>query len=203
MANGRHPEGTIETAEDNLPVRSLLLAEPALRDLVALFESRMADTLAGASSAERLPHEVFKISAGLSLLTAPVRENGPAVRLAALGGAMELAATYSRNLSATSSVFVYAGLPGEPALGPPAFMHRTSGVDNPEAPITHHWLDSTHITFGVITAGLIVDKWKMEASAFRPTSCATRSAGSAPTRCRRAAAPLSRTDPKPPRAAGR
>jgi hypothetical protein len=80
---------------------------------------------------------------------------------------MELAGTYSRNLNATSSVFLYAGLPGEPALGPPAFMHRTSGVDNPEAPITHHWLDSTHITFGVVTAGLIVDKWKMEASAFR------------------------------------
>ena len=80
---------------------------------------------------------------------------------------MELAGTYSRNLSATSSVFLYAGLPGEPALGPPAFMHRTSGVDIPEAPITHHWLDSTHITFGVVTAGLIVDKWKMEASAFR------------------------------------
>ena len=80
---------------------------------------------------------------------------------------MELAATYSRNLSASSSVFVYAGLPGEPALGPPAFMHRTSGVDIPEAPISHHWLDSTHITFGVVTAGLIVDKWKLEASAFR------------------------------------
>jgi hypothetical protein len=80
---------------------------------------------------------------------------------------MELAATYSRPLSATSSVFLYAGLPGEPALGPPAFMHRTSGADIPEAPITHHWLDSTHITFGVVTAGLIVERWKIEASAFR------------------------------------
>jgi hypothetical protein len=46
-------------------------------------------------------------------------------------------------------------------------MHRTSGADMPEAPITHHWLDSTHITFGVVTAGLIVDNWKIEASAFR------------------------------------
>src|SRR4029079_13369360 len=34
---------------------------------------------------------------------------------------MELAATYSLPLSAGSSVFLYAGLPGEPALGPPAF----------------------------------------------------------------------------------
>jgi len=80
---------------------------------------------------------------------------------------MELAAIYSRNLSATSSVFLYAGLPGEPALGPPAFMHRLGGMDIPEAPITHHWLDSTHITFGVVTAGVVVDNWKLEASAFR------------------------------------
>jgi hypothetical protein len=80
---------------------------------------------------------------------------------------MELAATYSRNISDTASFFLYAGLPGEPALGPPAFMHRTSGVDNPEAPITHHWLDSTHITFGVVTAGLVLNNWKLEASAFR------------------------------------
>ena len=80
---------------------------------------------------------------------------------------MELAGSYSYQLSANSSVFVYAGLPGEPALGPPAFMHRTSGMDIPEAPLTHHWLDSTHITFGVVTAGLVLDKWKIEASAFR------------------------------------
>ncbi len=46
-------------------------------------------------------------------------------------------------------------------------MHRTSGVDNPEAPISHHWLDSTHITFGVITAGLVINDWKIEGSSFR------------------------------------
>jgi hypothetical protein len=80
---------------------------------------------------------------------------------------MELAATYSYNLSSNSSVFLYAGLPGEPALGPSTFMHRTSGMDIPEAPISHHWLDSTHITFGVLTAGVVMDKWKVEASAFR------------------------------------
>ena len=80
---------------------------------------------------------------------------------------MELAGTYSRRLSANSSWFVYAGLPGEPALGPSAFMHRTSGMDIPEAPITHHWLDSTHITFGVVTTGLVLDRIKIEASAFR------------------------------------
>jgi hypothetical protein len=80
---------------------------------------------------------------------------------------MELATTYSYDFSKNSSAFIYAGLPGEPALGPPAFMHRTSGMDIPEAPITHHWLDSTHITFGVLTAGVILDTWKFEASTFK------------------------------------
>jgi hypothetical protein len=80
---------------------------------------------------------------------------------------MELAATYSYQLSKTSSAYVYAGLPGDPALGPSAFMHRASGLDNPEAPITHHWLDSTHITFGVLTAGVVLDTVKLEASTFR------------------------------------
>ena len=80
---------------------------------------------------------------------------------------MELATTYSYAFNKNSSVYVYAGLPGEPALGPSAFMHRTSGMDIPEAPITHHWLDSTHITFGVLTAGVVLDTWKLEASAFR------------------------------------
>jgi len=79
---------------------------------------------------------------------------------------MELSASYSMRLSDKASLFVYAGLPGEPAFGPPAFMHRMSIMDSPEAPITHHWLDSTHITFGVVTAGLVLDRFKIEASRF-------------------------------------
>ncbi len=80
---------------------------------------------------------------------------------------MELSASYSRRLSTSDSVFVYAGLPGEPAFGPPAFMHRMSTMDSPEAPITHHWFDSTHINFGVITAGWTHENWKIEASGFK------------------------------------
>lgn len=80
---------------------------------------------------------------------------------------MELAATYSHFLGADSSLFVYAGLPGEPALGPPAFMHRFSGMEFPDSPISHHWLDSTHITFGVFTAGYVNGDWKLEGSTFR------------------------------------
>jgi len=80
---------------------------------------------------------------------------------------MELSASYSRRLSDSDSIFAYVGLPGEPAFGPPAFMHRMSAMDSPEAPITHHWLDSTHIVFGVVTAGWAHDAFKLEASTFR------------------------------------
>jgi len=80
---------------------------------------------------------------------------------------MELSASYAHRLDGQSSVFVYGGLPGEPAFGPPAFMHRMAAMDSPEAPITHHWFDSTHITFGVLTAGYVRDAWKIEASRFR------------------------------------
>ncbi len=79
---------------------------------------------------------------------------------------MELSASWSVPLGPNASAFLYAGLPGEPAFGPPAFMHRMAIADSPEAPITHHWLDSTHITFGVVTAGVIVGDVKLEASRF-------------------------------------
>jgi hypothetical protein len=80
---------------------------------------------------------------------------------------MELAASYAYDLGNGNAVSIYAGLPGEPALGVPTFMHRVSGMDNPEAPIGHHWFDSTHVTFGVVTAGYSTTKWKLEASAFK------------------------------------
>ncbi len=79
---------------------------------------------------------------------------------------MELSASYSHRLSGDASLFLYAGLPGEPAFGPPAFMHRMSIMDSPEAPITHHWLDSTHIAFGVVTAGVVAGNIKLEGSRF-------------------------------------
>jgi hypothetical protein len=79
---------------------------------------------------------------------------------------MELAGSWSV-ARGDHSLFVYAGLPGEPALGPPAFMHRFSGASIPVAPITHHWLDSSHITFGVVTGGVVAGRAKLEASAFR------------------------------------
>src|SRR5437764_516397 len=77
---------------------------------------------------------------------------------------MELAASYAHRLGDADGIFLYAADPGEPALGPPAFMHRPSGMDIPDAPITHHWLDSTHIAFGVLTGGFVHDDWKLEVS---------------------------------------
>ena len=78
----------------------------------------------------------------------------------------ELSVSYARELSPRADVFVYIGYPGEPALGAVAFMHRPSALDNPDAPISHHWIDATHITFGVATIGLRSGDWKIEASSF-------------------------------------
>lgn len=79
---------------------------------------------------------------------------------------MELAASYSASVGERSALFAYFGLPGEPALGPPAFMHRFSGAELPEAPISHHWLDATHISEGVSTLGASHGDWKLEGSIF-------------------------------------
>ena len=79
---------------------------------------------------------------------------------------MELAADYARPLGGGMRWQLYAGMAGEPALGPPGFPHRVSAFPNPLAPIGHHWLDATHITFGVITTGIAGRTWTLEASAF-------------------------------------
>lgn len=80
---------------------------------------------------------------------------------------MELAARVDVNIADDTTAFLYGGPVGEPAIGPSAFMMRQSSRYNPEPPITHHWFDSTHITYGVVTAGFSNPKWQVEASAFR------------------------------------
>ncbi len=79
---------------------------------------------------------------------------------------MELAVMYERAISHSLGVSVYAAPSGEPALGPVAFMHRPSAMDNLAAPLSHHWQDATHISFGVLTAGVFGQRWKLEGSAF-------------------------------------
>jgi len=79
---------------------------------------------------------------------------------------MELAVMYERALSPTVGVTAYVAPSGEPALGPVAFMHRPSAMDNPIAPLGHHWQDATHTSFGVVTAGIFGHHWKLEGSVF-------------------------------------
>jgi hypothetical protein len=79
---------------------------------------------------------------------------------------MELAGRVDVNVADNAKVFLYGGPVGEPALGPSAFMHRGSARYNPEAPITHHWFDSNHITYGVGTLGIANPHWQVEASLF-------------------------------------
>ena len=79
---------------------------------------------------------------------------------------MEFAVMYERALSRSIGVTVYAAPSGEPALGPVAFMHRPSAMDNLVAPLSHHWQDVTHISFGVLTGGLFGRHWKLEGSVF-------------------------------------
>ena len=80
---------------------------------------------------------------------------------------MELALLYAHPLNEDNQVFAYLGLPGEPAIGPAAFMHRPSAGGNPEAPLGHHFQDATHITYGVATLGWIYRRTKVDVSTFR------------------------------------
>lgn len=78
---------------------------------------------------------------------------------------MGLGATYSVERHGAAYA-VGADLVGPPALGPTAFMHRASARNNPQAPLSHHQLDSTHITPGVVRAGVTVAGVTVEASIF-------------------------------------
>ena len=131
--------GTRETDWGRIQLKSMLSAEPAMdtSGYPNLFAS--GETSRGVPLVDRQhPHDLF----------------------------MELAARVDVDV-AGGSLYLYGGPVGEPALGPSAFMHRGSASNNPEAPITHHWIDSTHITYGVVTAGYSASRWQLEASAFR------------------------------------
>lgn len=79
---------------------------------------------------------------------------------------MDLSAMYEWAVSSSAAFQLYAGVAGEPALGPVAYPHRLSALPNLLAPISHHWMDATHIAFGVVTAGFYGLRWKVESSMF-------------------------------------
>ncbi|WEK47075.1 MAG: hypothetical protein P0Y56_01965 [Candidatus Andeanibacterium colombiense] len=129
-----------DTGWGRIQLRSMMSAEPAMdaRGYPNLFAT--GETAGGEALVDRQhPHDLF----------------------------MELAGRVDVNVAEGTSLFLYGGPVGEPALGPSAFMHRASAENNPEPPITHHWFDSTHITYGVVTAGLSTSHFQLETSAFR------------------------------------
>jgi hypothetical protein len=79
---------------------------------------------------------------------------------------METAALYERALTDDLAWSAYVAASGEPALGPVAFMHRPSAMNDPLSNIGHHWQDATHIMFGVASAALYGRRWKLEGSVF-------------------------------------
>src|SRR5258706_201670 len=77
-----------------------------------------------------------------------------------------LAASYARP-AGHFRVSMSGAIVGAPALGPQAFMHRPSAAENPQAPLSHHHLDSTHITPGVLSVGVWRGAAGLEGSWFR------------------------------------
>lgn len=79
---------------------------------------------------------------------------------------MQLAGAWEKTFAPGLSLRFYAAAVGEPALGPPAFVHRLSASANPTAPLSHHNQDSTHISYDVLTLGLEASIFTLEGSAF-------------------------------------
>jgi hypothetical protein len=66
---------------------------------------------------------------------------------------MEVAAEYAHPIAANTIGYVYAAPFGDPSLGPVAYPHRASAAEIPQATLSHHVQDSTHIAGSVITVG--------------------------------------------------
>jgi hypothetical protein len=79
---------------------------------------------------------------------------------------MEIAGLYEHAVTDRLAVSLYVAPVGEPALGPVAFPHRPSAMNDAMAPLGHHWQDATHITFGVLTAGVFTHSLRLEGSIF-------------------------------------
>jgi hypothetical protein len=79
---------------------------------------------------------------------------------------MQLSGSWRRTFNDNTALIVAGGPVGEPTLGPVAFMHRASAAGLAMAPLGHHTFDSTHISFGVVTAAVERGRWTLEGSAF-------------------------------------
>ncbi|MDD5542147.1 MAG: hypothetical protein PHX83_03155 [Acidobacteriia bacterium] len=79
---------------------------------------------------------------------------------------MELAMEYVRSLGEKNLVYFYFAPVGDPALGPAAFPHRVSAAELPQATLSHHLQDSTHVANEVVTVGFQRGIVRWEASGF-------------------------------------
>ncbi len=78
----------------------------------------------------------------------------------------ELSLYYIAPLNHKVSCLFYGGPAAEPALGPVVYLHRASAAELPLAPLSHHLQDSTHTSFGAVTTGLDVERFRIEGSLF-------------------------------------
>jgi hypothetical protein len=82
---------------------------------------------------------------------------------------MQLSVQYAHPWGRDTMIQLYYAPVGDPALGPVAYPHRASAAELPQAPISHHWQDSTHIADNVATVAMR-HKWlRVEASGFYGT----------------------------------
>ena len=79
---------------------------------------------------------------------------------------MALGLHYAYEISENTTVDFYVAPVGDPALGPVAYPHRASAEELPQAPISHHLQDSTHISDDVVTIGISHKEFNLEASGF-------------------------------------
>jgi hypothetical protein len=79
---------------------------------------------------------------------------------------MSLGFQYARPLRPGLMLHLYYAPVGDPALGPVAFPHRASAMELPQATLSHHWQDSTHIAYNVATVGMRYRWLRLEASGF-------------------------------------
>lgn len=79
---------------------------------------------------------------------------------------MEIAALYDLKLGDKGLLSFYAAPVGDPAIGPTAYPHRASAMEDPVAALGHHQEDSTHVADDVVTVGLTYRIARIEASGF-------------------------------------
>ena len=79
---------------------------------------------------------------------------------------MELAALYDLKLGDKNLLSFYFAPVGDPAIGPIAYPHRASAMENPLAALGHHQQDSTHIATDIVTVGFTRGIARIEASGF-------------------------------------